>query len=256
MIRPIDRVAGRGVFGGRRVRRGFTLVELLVVVAIIATLLGILLPGLSQARALARSLVCQTNERTLMQAVQIYTNEHRGFYPPRTGEGRWPTRLRPTYGDLELLICPEHEPPANDSGGLPEADAAPRSYLINGFNDFALVKLGVEGFKEYEDEEIELSVKDTHIRYASETIVFGELVEGDFSFYMDIFEGNTGNLVNLEQSRHATGRSGMGWSNYAFADGSVRNLHFGEAFVPVNRWALSSEYRRQAAGDPDPEEED
>jgi prepilin-type N-terminal cleavage/methylation domain-containing protein/prepilin-type processing-associated H-X9-DG protein len=65
--------AGRGELGERG---GFTLIELLVVIAIIALLIGILLPGLSEARKLGRLMVCKTNMRTLAQGVNSYAVEY------------------------------------------------------------------------------------------------------------------------------------------------------------------------------------
>ena len=61
-------------------RNAFTLVELLVVVAIIALLLGILLPSLSQARQAAQASVCASNIRQLFIANTGYAVESNDFY--------------------------------------------------------------------------------------------------------------------------------------------------------------------------------
>lgn len=59
-------------------RAGFTLVELLVVVAIIGALIAILLPTLSTARKHAQSVVCASNLRQLYLAQNFYADEHKG----------------------------------------------------------------------------------------------------------------------------------------------------------------------------------
>src|SRR5882762_2533342 len=63
------------------VKRGFTLVELLVVIGIIAVLIGILLPALNRARSSAKSVACQANLRSLGQTIAIYTVQSRGTLP-------------------------------------------------------------------------------------------------------------------------------------------------------------------------------
>lgn len=65
----------------RSARLGFTLIELLLVIAIVALLVGILLPGLSGARNEARAIKCSANARGVGQLVQVYTNDFR-YLPP------------------------------------------------------------------------------------------------------------------------------------------------------------------------------
>ena len=63
-----------------KTRTGFTLVELLVVIGIIALLMAILLPTLSKARQSAKTLVCLSQIRQLQTAQIFYANDNRGYF--------------------------------------------------------------------------------------------------------------------------------------------------------------------------------
>ena len=72
-----DRPAPHGARGA-----GFTLVELLVVIAVIGLLSGLMLPALAGAKAKAHGLMCLNNLRQWGLATQLYAGDHDDFLPP------------------------------------------------------------------------------------------------------------------------------------------------------------------------------
>jgi prepilin-type N-terminal cleavage/methylation domain-containing protein len=68
-----------------RLRTGFSLPELLIVVAIIALVIGLVIPTIGALRARARTMQCMTNQRSIAQALYAYATSNASYFPsPRT----------------------------------------------------------------------------------------------------------------------------------------------------------------------------
>ncbi len=62
-------------------KKCFTLIEMLVVIAIIGILAGLLMPALAKARESAKGATCINNYKQISTALSVYQSEHRGFMP-------------------------------------------------------------------------------------------------------------------------------------------------------------------------------
>ncbi|EIQ01845.1 prepilin-type N-terminal cleavage/methylation domain-containing protein [Opitutaceae bacterium TAV1] len=96
---------------------GFTLVELLAVIAIIGVLAGITIPVVSSVRTTARQARCISNLRQIGVAITGYCHDHNGSFPNTAHSGEtansWIHKLSPWFGSSEngtvsdeVCICP------------------------------------------------------------------------------------------------------------------------------------------------------
>jgi len=103
---------------------GFTLIELLVVITIIALMVAILLPSLSNAREAAKRAVCLTKMRQIYYTIEYYRDDYKLWYPPNTLTDSlyWPNPPQYRFG---TLIRPYLNAPSVAFGSTSSRDKNP-----------------------------------------------------------------------------------------------------------------------------------
>jgi len=236
---------------GAKEGAAFTLIELLVVIAIIAILASMILPTLSSAKQAGQRMSCLNNEKQLGYANTMYASDNGNFFPPRFGTNRWPQFLQPYYKNISVLLCPTDAATTNypQTGTEPNtnniADISPRTYMINGYNDYFFQTLDSPSFQDFMNGVWPQGLPDGKMQFPSDTIIFGEKKPSSPQYFMDLLEltGQEGNdWTELNQNTHIEG------SDYIFSDNSARMLRAYTDLGPTyNMWAVTATGRTNYA---------
>lgn len=224
-----------------KIRRaaGFTLVELLVTIGIIAILASMLMPALSRAKLKANRIECINNIRQLGLSATLYAGDFEDEYPRRmTLTNAWMFALKPYYGNSSLTNN------ASSKEGNSRILKCPqdrwlewRSFLINGWNDYWAATLPQAQYNEVMQWKYKHGMKISSIKLPSETILFGEKRIGSYHVHMDFGQNKGNDKQEVNHNMHRTG------SNFAFVDGSTRGLRPNGSVSPVNLWAITDIWR-------------
>ncbi|HVZ93208.1 MAG TPA: prepilin-type N-terminal cleavage/methylation domain-containing protein [Phycisphaerales bacterium] len=257
-------VTGAGLkgLGGRGKRRcAFTLLELLVVVAVMAILLSVLLPAIRSARASGQTIVCLSNMRQLQAAQLLYCNDHKGqLVDYGLGHGvvhdeeslSWYKDLLPYYDTPVAVRSPADTSPhwpvsqGGDGTAVPESQGTRFRKTSYGLNEMLTPRppFDPEAGRQWFFDKID------RIKNPSSVIQFVIMAyEGEFSGSDHIHVSNwyspflppdsaatlASNMMQVNAHGGMSAVSPDGRSNYTFLDGHAATLSFREVYTDPER---------------------
>jgi prepilin-type processing-associated H-X9-DG protein/prepilin-type N-terminal cleavage/methylation domain-containing protein len=207
--------------------RGFTLTELLAVMAVIAVLVAILIPVLGGAREAARSAVCQSNLRQIGIALTMFVNDH-GYYPAIAEVGQIMDGTGPGTGyqqDLlpymdaahDIMFCPSNDPRYRWHEYVPHMTPSGGSIFSYGMNGCGS---GIADYGLTCSSFVRCYVAESEVLVPSQMIAFTDSDDGSNLVIPTFTLAMPGIASWAPSKRH------NGGSNVLFCDGHVEHLHY------------------------------
>jgi len=221
----------RALLSEKTPRRGFTLVELLVVVAIVSLLVALLLPALQQARTVARSIACMSNLRQSALAMQVYLEDHDQYFMPDHWASNWKPKnawghelYELNYSEsLRAFECPEW------SNFHPPSDKP--KFLYSYAYPKYLYRTRVSGTPPADRHGFRLSFVSSEVkpRFTNQVAMF---VGGDAPRLFNLSAATANAGFSDVEFRHGGASGEQRWMNTVMLDHSTRN-------VSLRQWQIN-----------------
>ena len=212
----------------KRYHKGFTLIELMVVIAIIAILAGLLLPALAKSKSKAIQINCLSNMKQMGVGLLLYSEDFNGqlpgnFHHNSNSDFTWTDALSPYLGEVDSIRLCGADPRKKEKHDLNGTSYIMNDHLITPlFNAFG--------------EMVESAVRLDQLKDPSATVLFFEAsdqlaVSAISSACVACSRswnlGGWNNVIkDIQPDRHRSGPSTddrtNGKANYLFADGHVQ----------------------------------
>jgi len=230
-------------------RIGFTLIEILVTIAIIAILAAILFPVFARARENARRASCMSNLKQIGLGIMQYTQDYDERMPSnyvRVGTGGsiykyWPDLLQPYVKSYQVFVCPSDSDPITQIHNRGAGDPNPLivSYAPNGVRACSAADMASLHFPA-------VSNSTAPILYAGLSQSIVGLEEPSTTILITEKQADTGSIANIDDcnntdlapdatrevpARHLDG------TNFLFADGHAKWLQHSKP----NMWTSTTD---------------
>ncbi len=247
-------------------KKAFTLLELLIVMAVMALLMGILMPALSAAREQAKAAVCQSNIHQLLLANRGYSTDNDGYYVTAAkdilasfgGLHRW----HGVRDNIDELFDPLKGPLASylADGSVKECPQKVnfRKGNLWSFNyedgcggyGYNMTYIGSRIWKCYNTENCRVSARDFEVRQPGQTLMFADaamaMLDNGRAYYLEYsfaeppyFVVNSEPAVNWGYASPSIHFRHRGRANIGWADGHIGAREMAD-FDGINAYGVKS----------------